>query len=184
MRRFAIPGLVALAAVALLALLIFGVARNGTDNSLDAQLAKGIHPMAPAANLAMPILGQTGREDLAALRGKVVVVNVFASWCTSCSAEAQALDQTQKQIAGRGGTILGITYLDPAPASEQFVKAHGITYPVLRDVDGNFVHAYGLAAVPETYVINRQGRVAAIRRYVVSQSWLDQTLAPLLAQPS
>lgn len=184
MRRLAIPGLVALAAVALLALLVFGIARDGTNTSLDAQLARGVHPIAPASHLALPILGRNGTEDLAALRGKVVVVNVFASWCGPCVAEASVLEQAQKQIAGRNATVLGVTYLDAPPDSERFVKAHGITYPVLRDVDSTFTRAYGTAGVPETYVIDRQGRIAAIRRYQISRSWLDGTLAPLLAKRS
>jgi cytochrome c biogenesis protein CcmG, thiol:disulfide interchange protein DsbE len=184
MRRFAIPGLIALVAIGILALLVFGVARNGANTSLDAQLAKGIHPVDPAANLRMPILGSPGGEDLAALRGKVVVVNVFASWCGPCAAEATVLEQAQKQIAGRNATVLGVTYQDASPDSEQFVKSHGITYPVLRDVGTTFTQDWGTTGVPETYIINRQGRVAAIRRYQINRSWLDSTLAPLLAQRS
>jgi cytochrome c biogenesis protein CcmG/thiol:disulfide interchange protein DsbE len=184
MRRFVIPGLVVVVAVGVLALLVFGVARNGANSSLDAKLAKGIQPVAPDARLALPILGSSGTEDLADLRGKVVVVNVFASWCVPCASEAPVLEQTQRQIAARGATVLGVTYLDASPDSEQFVKSHGVTYPVLRDVEGTFTRAYGASGVPETYVINRQGRVAAIRRYQITRTWLDQTLAPLLAQRS
>jgi cytochrome c biogenesis protein CcmG, thiol:disulfide interchange protein DsbE len=184
MRRFLIPGLVALAAIAVLAILVFGVARDTTNTSLDAQLAKGLHPVAPATNLTLPILGGKGDEDLADLRGKVVVVNVFASWCDPCAAEAPVLEQLQKQIVGRDATILGVTYEDAAPDSEQFVKTHGITYPVVRDVGDAFTQDWGTSGVPETYIINRQGRVAAVRRYQVSRSWLDSTLAPLLAQRS
>ena len=184
MRRFAIPGLVSLAAVALLALLVFGVARNTTNTSLDAALAKGIRPMAPAANLPLPILDGKGTEDLADLRGKVVVVNVFASWCVPCAAEASVLERAQRQIAPDGATVLGVTNLDTAPATAQYDKAHGITNPVVRDVDGNFVRAYGTTGVPETYVIDRQGRVWAIRRYEINRGWLESELAPLLAQRS
>jgi cytochrome c biogenesis protein CcmG/thiol:disulfide interchange protein DsbE len=184
MRRLAIPGLVALVAIGVLALLVFGVARDTTNTSLDAQLAKGLHPVDPAADLTMPVLGGRGDEDLADLRGKVVVVNVFASWCPPCAAEAPVLEQVQKQIVGRDATILGVTYEDAAPDSEQFVKAHGITYPVVRGVGDAFTQDWGTTGVPETYIINRQGRVAAIRRYQVSRSWLDTTLAPLLAKRS
>ncbi|HWF74660.1 MAG TPA: TlpA disulfide reductase family protein [Solirubrobacteraceae bacterium] len=184
MRRFLIPGLVALLAIGILALLVFGVARNGTNTSLDAQLAKGVRPADPAAHLALPVLGSEGNEELAALRGKVVIVNVFASWCGSCVAETAVLEHAQKQISGHNATVLGVTYEDAAPDSEQFIKAHGITYPVLRDVGPAFTEDFGTSGVPETYVIDRQGRVAAIRRYEIDRSWLDATLAPLLAQPS
>ncbi|HWF36219.1 MAG TPA: TlpA disulfide reductase family protein [Solirubrobacteraceae bacterium] len=184
MRRFAVPGLVAVVAIGVLALLVFGVARNGTNKSLDGQLANGIHPIDPSAHLALPLLGSTTNEELAALRGKVVVLNVFASWCPPCAAEAPVLEQTQQRIAGRNATVVGVTYQDASPDTERFVRAHGITYPVLRDVGTTFTQDWGTAGVPETYIINRQGRVAAIRRYQVSRTWLDQTLAPLLAQRS
>jgi cytochrome c biogenesis protein CcmG/thiol:disulfide interchange protein DsbE len=184
MRRFAVPGLAVLVAGGVLALLVFGVARNTVNTSLDAKLAKGVQPVAPDARLTLPILGRGGTQDLADLRGKVVVVNVFASWCVPCAAEASVLEQAQKQIAARNGTVLGVTYLDASPDSEQFVKSHAITYPVVRDVDGTLTHAFGATGVPETYVINRQGRVAAIRRYQITASWLERTLAPLLAQRS
>ena len=59
-----------------------------------------------------------------------------------------------------------------------------LTYPVLRDIDGNFVRGLGTDAVPETFVINRQGRIAAVRRYQVNSRWLDQTLPKLLAERS
>jgi cytochrome c biogenesis protein CcmG/thiol:disulfide interchange protein DsbE len=184
MRRALIPGLAVLVALAILALLVFGVARNTTNTSLDAQLAKGIRPAAPDATLTLPVLGSTATEDLAALRGKVVVVNVFASWCVPCATEAGVLEQAQKQIAARNATVLGVTYLDAPPESEQFVKSHGITYPVVRDVDGTLTRAFGATGVPETYIINRQGKVAAIRRYQISRSWLESTLTPLLARRS
>jgi cytochrome c biogenesis protein CcmG/thiol:disulfide interchange protein DsbE len=184
MRRIAIPGLAVLVAGGVLALLVFGVARSTANTSLDARLAKGIQPVAPDARLALPILGQSGSEDLADLRGKVVVVNIFASWCVPCASEARVLEQAQKQMAARNATVLGVTYLDATPDSEQFVKSHGVTYPVVRDVEGNFTRAYGATGVPETYVIDRQGRVAAIRRYQITQGWLDRTLTPLLAQRS
>ena len=184
MRRFAIPALIVLLAAGVLALLVFGVVLTSPNTSLDAQLAKGIEPVAPDATLTMPVLGRSGREDLADLRGKVVVVNVFASWCTQCVGETPVLEQAQKEIAGHDATVLGVTYLDAAPDSEKFVKAHGITYPVVRDSDGSFTRAFGATGVPETYVINRQGRVAAIRRWPITRSWLDGTLAPLLAKPS
>lgn len=154
---------------------------TGTNQagSLDAQLRNGIHPLAPAAALKLPILGRQGTEDLADLRGKVVVVNLFASWCTPCAAEESLLEQTEMDIAGQNATILGITYFDAARPSEKFVNSHGITYPVLRDVRRKFGRAYGATGIPATYVINRQGRITAIRRYEITRRWLRHALTAL-----
>src|SRR6516225_2371176 len=163
MRRFVLPGLIVCAAVALIALLAFGVARQGTDTSIDSAVAHGKRPPAPSAQVALPMLGAPGSQSLAQLRGKVVVLNVFASWCDPCKAEAPVLEQAQRQLVRRNGTILGVTYLDNSSDSEQFVRQEHITYPVVRDVSGNFVRAFGTNAVPESFVINRNGRIQALR---------------------
>jgi cytochrome c biogenesis protein CcmG/thiol:disulfide interchange protein DsbE len=184
MRRFVLPGLVVAAAVALLALLTFGVAGQGVSSSIDARVARGAWPAAPDSHLALPVLGSTRTESLAHFRGQVVVLNVFASWCDPCRAEAPILAQEQRQLTKNGGTIVGVTYLDNSAASEQFVRQEHITYPVLRDVSGNFVRAFGTTGVPETFVIDRQGRIEALRRYQLASQWLNQTLSPILEKRS
>lgn len=184
MRRFVVPGLVAAAAVALLALLAFGVANQSTSSSIDSAVAKGRYPLAPNSHLALPVLGSSIRQSLAQLHGKVVVLNVFASWCDPCKAEAPILEQAQRELARNNGTVLGVTYLDNSSDSEQFVRQEHITYPVIRDVSGTFVRSFGTTGVPETFVINRQGRIAALRRYQLDSKWVQQTLPRILAQPS
>ncbi len=180
MRRFVIPGILVVAAAALLALLAFGVAHQGANTSIDAAVQKGDLPEAPNAHMALPILGSAQSESLVDLRGKVVVLNVFASWCDPCKTEAPILEHEQHMIAGRDATILGVTYLDNSSDSERFVRQEHITYPVLRDVSGNFVRSFGTTGVPETFVINRSGRISALRRYQVDQQWLQQTLPRVL----
>lgn len=184
MRRFAIPAVIIIVAVGVLALLTFGVAHQGTNSSIDALVARGDFPTAPADHTPLPLLGATGTQSLAQLRGKVVVLNVFASWCDPCKAEAPILEQEQRQLVRNNATILGVTYLDNSSASQSFVRQQHITYPVVRDVSGNFVRSFGATGVPETFVIDRQGRIVAVRRYQLAGNWLQRTVQPLLAEPS
>jgi cytochrome c biogenesis protein CcmG/thiol:disulfide interchange protein DsbE len=184
MRRFVLPAVAVAAAVALLALLGFGVADQGTNTSIDAAVARGDFPMAPKANAALPILGSNKTESLADLRGKVVVLNVFASWCDPCQAEAPILEQEQRKLVHSGATILGVTYLDNSRDSERFVRQWHLSYPVIRDVSGSFVRSFGTTGVPETFVINRSGRIQAVRRYQLDSKWLQSTLPAILARRS
>jgi cytochrome c biogenesis protein CcmG/thiol:disulfide interchange protein DsbE len=184
MRRFVLPGLIAIAAAALLALLTFGVSNQNDTSSIDAQVAHGTFPVAPNAHIALPILGASGRKTLADFRGKVVVLNVFASWCEPCQTEAPLLSREQHALAKSGATLVGVTYEDNSSASEQFARRYHITYPVLRDVSGTFVRSFGTTGVPETFVINRQGRIQALQRFPVTGSWLSRTLPRILAERS
>jgi cytochrome c biogenesis protein CcmG/thiol:disulfide interchange protein DsbE len=184
MRRFVLPGLIAVAAVALLALLTFGVSKQTDTSSIDSLVQHGTFPVAPNSRLALPVLGASTRESLADFRGKVVVLNVFASWCEPCQSEAPLLAAEQHALGKSNATLLGVTYEDDPIASEQFAKRYHITYPVLRDVSGNFVRSFGTTGVPETFVINRQGRIQALQRFPVTSQWLSATLPPILAERS
>lgn len=181
MQRFILPGLVVVAAVAVLALLTFGVSNQNDTSSIDSQVAHGTFPLAPDSRQALPELGSSATKSLADFRGKVVVLNVFASWCDPCAAEAPLLASEQHVLAKSNATIVGVTYEDASSASEQFVRRYHITYPVLRDVSGNFVPSFGTTGVPETFVINRQGRIQALQRFPVTSQWLSRTLPRILA---
>lgn len=184
MRRFLVPGLIVAVAVGLLALLAFGISHQGTNTSLDNALSRGVKPLPPNPHMTLPVLGSSASESLAQFRGKIVVLNVFASWCTPCQAEAPILDREQRTLLKHDGTVIGVTYKDDADSAEKFVRQEHITYPVLRDVTGNFTQPWGVNGVPETFVINRQGRIVAMRRFQLAGNWLRQTVAPLLAQAS
>jgi cytochrome c biogenesis protein CcmG/thiol:disulfide interchange protein DsbE len=184
MRRFLIPGVIVVVAVGLLAVLTFGVSNQSETSSIDAQVASGRFPMAPNATMALPVLGTSVKRTLASFRGRVVVLNVFASWCQPCAAEAPLLAAEQATLAKRGGTLIGVTYEDNPVSSEQFARQYHMTYPILRDVSGDLVRSFGTTGVPETFVINRQGRIQALRRYQVTGQWLTQALGPILAERS
>src|ERR1700679_3724163 len=104
MRRFVIPGVIAVAAVAALALLAFGVSRNNDTSSIDAKVARGAYPLAPSYRMPLQMLSSSRHLSLASFRGKVVVLNVFASWCADCATEAPLLAPEQKLLAAHHST--------------------------------------------------------------------------------
>jgi len=181
-RRLALPGLIATGALALVALLVFGVATQGQSATLDDQVARGQRPVAPTP--ALPMLAGGGRRSLADFRGRVVVLNVFASWCVPCATEAPALEREQRSLSAQGATVLGVTYNDNAEDAARFARRLGLSYPILRDPDGRVAGPLSVHGVPETFVIDRRGRIAAIRRGAIDREFLLRTLPPLLAAKS
>lgn len=182
MRRFAAPGLVAVLAVALVALLVFGVLQtNSSDTSIDEAVANGQRPVAHDASL--PLLAG-GSQRLADLRGKVVVVNFFAHWCPPCRAEAPMLSDAQRKFAARGATVIGVAWDDTTDKVREFARHYGIEYPILSDVDGTFGAAYGIKGLPETFVLDRRGRIAAlVRGPLTDDRWVTAQVDRLLAEP-
>jgi cytochrome c biogenesis protein CcmG, thiol:disulfide interchange protein DsbE len=174
-KRNAVPLVAVLVAAALVGLLVYGVAQRADNRTLDDAVSKGQRPVAP--NRTLPVLGAPGQKSLASYRGKPVILNFWASWCDPCRIEAPLLEQAQHRLAARGGTVLGVTYRDASPDSEKFVRKFDLTYPSLRDVDGQLAKDYGTRALPETFVIDGSGHVAAIQRGMVDRSFLNAALA-------
>jgi cytochrome c biogenesis protein CcmG/thiol:disulfide interchange protein DsbE len=124
----------------------------------------------PAA-VASPLVGKTapafrlGGLDgppvgLSELRGQVVVVNFWASWCTECHTEQDALNSTWSRFRDSGVTVLGVDFQDTTPDARAYMGSLGISYPVVEDKDSSTALAYGLRGVPETFVIDQTGRIA------------------------
>ena len=178
--RFRASWAVILTAALLVGLLAYGVASKRTDTSIDDATAAGQRIDAPTARL--PVLGREEESSLADYKGKVVVLNFWASWCKPCTEELPLLERTHKSIAGRDALVLGANYQDVSTSALGFVRRFKLTYPSLRDKDGEFADRYGSRAFPETFVVDRRGRIAATRRGPVDQQWLDRTLQPLLGE--
>lgn len=143
---------IALASVAgLLALLVWSLVHQ--------QKAPGVGAMAPAFTLHR--LEGPGNISLASYRGKPVVLNFWASWCEPCKSEAAVLERDWTTYRARGVVFLGVDYHDVNSDGRRFVNAHSLTFPMLEDGSGNVTSQYGISQVPETYVLNRTGRVVA-----------------------
>src|ERR1700736_2637388 len=111
---------------------------------------------------------------LSGLRGKVVVLNFWASWCPPCVEEAPSLTRLQKYIEPRNGVVLGVAAdADPA-AFQKFLRDQGIAFPTYRDPATKdnrspIAMSYGTAMIPETYIIDRHGKIA--RKLIGFQQW-------------
>lgn len=169
-----------LAAAALVALLTYGVVSTGPDTSLEERLARGERVEAPVREL--PRLGAEGTGSLAELRGQVVVLNVWASWCPPCLEEMPLLQRTHKRIESQDAMVLGIDTQDASEDALEFLDEQGISFPSLRDIDREYGREFGVSGYPETFLIDRAGRVAQMRRGPVTQEWLDEHLPPLLEE--
>jgi cytochrome c biogenesis protein CcmG, thiol:disulfide interchange protein DsbE len=113
----------------------------------------------PAPNFALRRVDGKGKLDLASLRGKPVVINFWASWCVPCKGEAKMLEHAWQQYRSQGVVFVGVDYHDVASDARTFLTHHGITYPTVQDGSGMIGDRYGLTGVPETYFVDRKGRL-------------------------
>jgi len=146
------------AVLGLLGLLVWDVA-HGSGPGVAQKVDQG--RKVPAPKLDLPRLDAPGRLSLASLRGKVVVVNFWASWCHPCAQEAPVFEAAYRQWSGRGVVFVGVDSQDFSGDAKRFARRHGISYPIVHDGPGKSVSDYGVAAFPETYFVDRRGRVVA-----------------------
>ncbi|MDP9232675.1 MAG: TlpA family protein disulfide reductase, partial [Actinomycetota bacterium] len=135
----------------LLALLIWKVA-EGSQN--EAKIGK------PAPDFTLGRLDRAGSLQLSSLRGKVVVLNFWASWCQPCKLEAPDLAASAKKWSGRV-VVLGVDVNDPSGDARGFMRKYGITYPIVHDNKNVTSPKYGLTGLPETFFLDRRGRIVS-----------------------
>jgi cytochrome c biogenesis protein CcmG, thiol:disulfide interchange protein DsbE len=115
---------------------------------------------------------------LSDLRGKVVLLDFWASWCPPCVEEAASLNALQQRISTEGGTVVGISWDDDPAAYQKFLQEHGVNFPTYRDDNRKIGTNYGTVMIPEAYLISRDGRIA--RKIVGQQDWTSPELTVAL----
>ena len=171
------PILISIAGACLIGLLIYGISTQSASRTLDTEVHDGRRPVAPDASAALPVLGGHGSGSLASQRGKVVLLNFWASWCQPCEREAPLLEQAEAALRRYHGTVLGVTYKDATPDSEHFVRQFHLTYPSLRDGSGSFAAAYGTDQLPESFIVDRDGHVVTLYRGEIGKGFIEKAIA-------
>jgi cytochrome c biogenesis protein CcmG/thiol:disulfide interchange protein DsbE len=150
-RRAVLLGLVVAAVVAIVAVLSTGL---GRDPSAAASPLVG----RAAPDFTLPGIDRPA-VTLSTLRGQVVVVNFWASWCAECHDEQDALDQTWQRYRDSGVVVLGVDFEDTIDGARDYVHDSGLSYPVVEDKDSRTALAYGIRGIPETFVVDPSGRI-------------------------
>ena len=103
-------------------------------------------------------------------RGKVVVLNFWASYCASCVEEIPDLDRLQERIRSRGGVVLGVSVDENCGSYQKFLERHPVAFQTVCDpTNEKVMRGYGTVGIPETYVIDRKGRID--RKIIGPQPW-------------
>jgi cytochrome c biogenesis protein CcmG/thiol:disulfide interchange protein DsbE len=140
---------------ALLALLVWDVAHN-SGGKLAREVDKGQIVKAPA--FALPRVKGQGKISLASLRGKVVVLNFWASDCVPCKQEQGQLNRAAEKWAKRGVVFLGVDVIEVRSFAQKYVDHYHVPYPSVADGDGSLAGKFGVTATPETFFIDKRGR--------------------------
>jgi peroxiredoxin len=143
----------------------------------------------PAETIAAPdielsdLAGRPGR--LRDYRGRVVLLNFWATWCAPCREEMPALQALAQELGPHGLTVVGVNAREPRAKVEAFIQEHGLRFPMLLDSDGRAGQAYQVFALPATFVVDRRGTL--VGTILGSRDWMGPDarayLRQLLAAP-
>jgi cytochrome c biogenesis protein CcmG/thiol:disulfide interchange protein DsbE len=164
---------------ALAGLLGWRLAANEEGKGIAAAAAADERPEAP--DFALPRLDGGGELSLASLRGKVVVLNFWASWCPPCREEAPVLQEGWERYRDRGVVFVGIDANDLSDEAREFVAEFGITYPNVHDGKGSTLGRFGVPALPETMFIDAEGRITGYVPGQIDAARLEEEVEEALA---
>ena len=137
---------------------------------------------APAADFEIGRLGG-GTGGVASYRGRVLLVNLWASWCAPCRSETPALERLYEAERARGLIVLGVDQGESAEAAGAFARQQKLTYPILLDLDQQYGRAYAPVGLPTSVFVDRTGHIARGYDGELTLAEMHAIVDPLLARP-
>lgn len=170
-RTRVIPAIAGLMLLAIIGVIVWAmVAPESARSDIRQRIGNVIVYEEPrlATDFTLPYLNRGGLDSggddfqLSDLRGQTVILNFWASWCGPCEAEMPVLKQASQELADEGVVVIGVNTLDDRPAAENFIEELAVEYPnVIDRGEGEIAVEYGVAGVPETFVVGPDGNLVA-----------------------
>jgi len=183
LRPSGVPSGAALFALCLFALCLLAVACTGGPGSPSGS------PGTPATLGSGPLVARTADQfgsDLDRLKGRVVVINFWASWCAPCRAEMPDLERASRELAGEPVTFIGVDASDERSKAAEALARAGITYPTVYDrkgIYGGLASQWSVASLPQTWFLDKEGRRRVRIARQVRPGEVRATVHRLLAAP-
>ena len=182
-------------ALALISALTIGLVGCSADPETDTGFVSGdgsVTVLNPEAREMAPVIQGQDLDgqgiSTADYPGEILVLNVWASWCAPCRAEASDLEEVAKEFQGKGVQLIGLNTRDSNASAKNFVNKYGVSFPSIVDTDGRlqllFRETLPPQAIPSTIVIDQHGRVAARALGAVDSSTLGAIIDQLLLEDS
>ena len=150
-------------------LVVLCIAAGAAFALLDVPTEEPVGRGSPAPDFSLPRLGSSEPLRLADLRGRVVLVNFWATWCRPCEEEMPAMQRLYEALAGTGFEILAISVDEDPALVESFRDRLGLTFPILLDPEQRVAHRWQTYRFPETLLVGRDGEI--VERYVGPKEW-------------
>lgn len=177
--------LIGLGVVVLAVLALFGFALAPRDQTAAAAV-QGTQLSAdpvgdPAPDFSGALVDGSGSLTLSSLRGKPVVVNFWASWCSTCKEEAQIVADAEKKWRAQGVVFVGVDSHDTTAGAHTYIQTYGLQYRSVQDPQSAIGARYDVTGLPETYFLDTQGRIVAKYISAIDAATLDQLVAKTVA---
>lgn len=141
--------------------------------------AGGVGTQAPEVH-GTYLSGAEGEFSLAALKGKPVLLDFWASWCGPCRAEMPIIQRLAADYAPQGLAVIGVNTSDEEEAAVAWIKARGVTFPIARDNGNSIARAFSVNSLPTLVLLTKEGKVHAVRAGVTRRAELEELIREIL----